>query len=283
VLVLLYITGFVLHVLIFRHNQHAQRPFRLSLLLIYLCFMRVVTLSLRMAWATHPTSGQGLVIAAQVFVTAGVLLLFVLDLILAHRLLCALHPRVGWHPAARGLFAAGYVLVGASLVAVVSCFVQSLYTGDAYTRQVDHGMILYGGTFFLVVAFFPVPFVGISYGAFVVGEGRGSDRGGAPHVDKAPREVLPQHPRMEGSVARGSAILVVGALLLTLGAGFRTGVAYAPARPASDPAWYDSKASFYMFDFVTELGVIYLYAVSRVDGTFYIPAVNIRERSGETA
>lgn len=89
---------------------------------------------------------------------------------------------------------------------------------------------------------------------------------------------------MAGSVVRGGVVLVVAALLLTLGAGFRTGAAYAPARPANDPAWFDSKACFYVFNFVTELGVIYLYAVARVDRTFYVPAVEeARERSEEAA
>ena len=96
--------------------------------------------------------------------------------------------------------------------------------------------------------------------------------------------IPPQRPRMAGSVARGSIVLGVTALLLTLGAGFRTGVAYAQTRPAEDPAWYDSKACFYVFNFVTELGVIYLYAMARVDRTFYVPAVEVeRERSKEAA
>ena len=102
----------------------------------------------------------GLVITAQVFVTAGVLLLFILNLIFAQRLLRAMHPRIGWHAITSHLFVAFYVLVGLSLVSVITCFVQSLYTLDPHTRQVDHAVTLYGGTFFLVAAFFPVPLLG---------------------------------------------------------------------------------------------------------------------------
>jgi hypothetical protein len=280
IFMLLYIIGFIIHVLIFRHNRNAKRPFRLSILLIYICFFRTVTMSLRMAWTTH-LMNIGLVITAQVFVTAGVLLLFILNLIFAQRLLRAMHPRIGWHAITSRLFVAFYVLVGLSLVSVITCFVQSLYTLDPHTRQVDHAVTLYGGTFFLVAAFFPVPFVGVNYLAFVAKRKEGTGRAQGPDTDKM---IPPQRPRMAGSVARGSIVLGVAALLLTLGAGFRTGVAYAQTRPAEDPAWYDSKACFYVFNFVTELGVIYLYAMARVDRTFYVPAVEVeRERSKEAA
>jgi hypothetical protein len=280
---LLYIIGFTIHLFIFSHNRTTKRPFRLSILLIYICFFRTVTLALRMAWTTHLTN-ISLVIAAQVFVTAGVLLLFILNLIFAQRLLRAMHPRVGWHPIASRLFVTYYVLVGLSLVSVITCFIQSLYTLDPYTRQVDHAMTLYGGTFFLVAAFFPIPFVGVNYIAFAAKEKEGQGRVQVQDTEKTVDErAPPRRPRMAGSVVRGSIVLVVGALLLTLGAGFRTGVAYSPARPATDPAWYDSKACFYLFNFATELAVVYLYAVVRVDRTFFLPAVEVERQEGEEA
>lgn len=177
-----------------------------------------------------------------------------------------------------------YVLVGLSLVSVITCFIQSLYTLDPYTRQVDHAMTLYGGTFFLVAAFFPIPFVGINYFAFAAKEKGGQGRVPVQDTEKTANErALPQHPHMAGNVVHGSIVLVVGALLLTLGAGFRTGVAYSPARPATDPAWYDSKACFYLFNFATELAVIYLYAVVRVDRTFFVPAIEVERQGGEEA
>jgi hypothetical protein len=281
---LLYIIGFAIHLWIFLHNRKTKRPFRLQIFLIYVCFFRIVTLSLRMAWATHNTD-VGVVIAAQVFVTAGVILLFVLDLLLALRLLRAMHPNLGWHPAVGRLFVAYYVLVGLSLVSVITCFIQSLYTLDPYTRQVDHAMILYGGTFFLVAAFFPVPFVAACYIGFWVKRVEEQDSVQGQDAEKRVDERGPsQRPCMEGSVAHGGFILIAGALLLSLGAGFRTGVAYSPARPATDPAWYDSKACFYVFDFVTELAVLYLYAVARVDKIFYVSAFELEiQTSAEAA
>jgi hypothetical protein len=280
---LLYIIGFAIHTLISRRNKNHKTPFPLSILLIYLCFFRIATLSLRMAWASHLTD-VGLVITAQIFVTAGVLLLFILKLILAQRLLRDIHPRVGWHIITSRLFVAYYVLVFLSLVSVITCFVQSLYTLDPYKRQVDHAFTLYAGTFFLVAAFFPVPFVGVIYLAFGAKRKEGGGRVPVQDNDKTTDHTIqPQRPRMAGSVTRGSCVLVAGALLLTLGAGFRTGVAYAPARPAADAAWFDSKACFYLFNFATELGVIYLYAVTRVDRTFYVPSVDMGRERNELA
>ena len=54
-------------------------------------------------------------------------------------------------------------------------------------------------------------------------------------------------------------------------AGFRCGTAWAPARPASDPAWYDSKAVFYVVLFTFEIVVVYLFLFTRFDRRFWIP------------
>lgn len=126
-----------------------------------------------------------------------------------------------------------------------------------------------------------MPFVVVNYLAFTATREEGPGRVQRQDSD----ETGPlRRPCTAGSVTRGSTVLVVVALLLTLGAGFRTVLAYVRARPADDPAWCDSKACFYVFNFVTVLGVIYLYVVARVDRTFYVPAIEVeRERSEEAA
>lgn len=50
-------------------------------------------------------------------------------------------------------------------------------------------------------------------------------------------------------------------------------------RPRNDPAWYHSKACFYIFNFVVELAVIALYILVRVDLRFYVP--NGSRRAGD--
>ncbi|EDO03176.1 hypothetical protein SS1G_05656 [Sclerotinia sclerotiorum 1980 UF-70] len=48
------------------------------------------------------------------------------------------------------------------------------------------------------------------------------------------------------------------------------GTAYKP-REIDDPAWYHSKACFYIFDFGIEIVVLYVYAAMRVDRRFIVP------------
>ena len=66
------------------------------------------------------------------------------------------------------------------------------------------------------------------------------------------------------------AILLFSSTILTLGAAFRAGIGYVP-RPRANPAWYHSKACFYIFNFMIEIIVVYLYAFMRVDKRFHIP------------
>ena len=65
-------------------------------------------------------------------------------------------------------------------------------------------------------------------------------------------------------------MLVFSSTILSLGAFFRAGIDYVP-RPINDPAWYQSKACFYLFNFTIEWIVMASYAILRVDKRFIIP------------
>ena len=65
----------------------------------------------------------------------------------------------------------------------------------------------------------------------------------------------------------------------TIIAGFKAGVVWSPPRPATDPAWYDSKASFYCFNFMIEILILALYVGSRVDKRFYVPDGSSKRRT----
>jgi Protein of unknown function (DUF3112) len=66
-------------------------------------------------------------------------------------------------------------------------------------------------------------------------------------------------------------ILLTASTLLLLGSAFRAGTSFKNPRPIQHPAWYHAKWCFYFFDFTTEIIVIYLYLLLRVDRRFYIP------------
>jgi hypothetical protein len=108
---------------------------------------------------------------------------------------------------------------------------------------------LVGSTYFAVAAFLPIPLVLL-------------------------RVILPKKSRVEkfgeGRFRTKIYILLFSSAILTLGAAFRAGIAYVP-RARDDPAWYHSKACFYIFNFTVEIIVVALYAIIRVDKRFHVP------------
>src|ERR1700685_324481 len=84
VFILLYLSLAVTNGTIFRANLRKHHKFILSILLTGFCMARVATLVLRISWANRPHNVR-LAIAAQIFVNAGVLIIYIVNLILAQR------------------------------------------------------------------------------------------------------------------------------------------------------------------------------------------------------
>lgn len=206
---------------------------------------------MRIVWAVHPRN-VSIAIAANIFVAAGVVLLFVINLLFAQRIVRASHPHSGWHPVFHFAFIAIYVIIVLSLVAIITSVIQSFYTLNLNTKRIDRDLQLYGGTFYAVVSFLPILLV---IGGLIV----------------------PRKTRVEkfgsGRFRHKIAILLLASVLLCAGATFRVAVNYAGGkRPRDDPAPYQSKACFYIFNFTVEILVIYLYVLVRVDQRFFIPS-----------
>ncbi|KAK2071127.1 hypothetical protein P8C59_005576 [Phyllachora maydis] len=165
------------------------------------------------------------------------------------RIMRACHPNFGWHPAVGGIFKGVFVTVGASLVMVIAATVQSFYTMDVETRETDRNIQLFVATYLTILAGLPVPIALLS-------------------------TVLPRSTLVEkfgqGTWRGKIGLLVFTSTLLTVGAAFRAAVAY-NARPINAPAWFDSKACFYCFNFLIELIVVYTYALFRFDRRFWVP------------
>jgi len=185
-----------------------------------------------------------------IFVSAGVLLLFLVNLIFAQRILRAAHPHFGWHRALSRLFNVMYILIVLLLAVVITATVQSFYTLNKNTRRIDRDLQLACATYFMAISFLPIPMVILGL-------------------------IVPRKTRVEkfgqGRWRTKITILLTSAVLLCLGASFRTGTAFKNPRPRDDPAWYDAKWCFYLFDFTVEVLVIYLYLVLRVDLRFHVP------------
>ena len=211
---------------------------------------RSVAQIMRIVWTLHPHNTR-VAIAANVFVQAGVVLLFVVNLIFAQRIVRAAHPHSGWHPFFHWFFIGVYGLIVVTLVMIITTVVQSFYTLNHETKRIDRDVQLYGQTLYAIIAFLPIPLV---VGGLVV----------------------PRHTRVEkfgqGHWRMKIIILVTSTLLLTLGATFKVGVNYAGGkRPISMPASYQSKACFYIFNYVVEYLVVIGYVIVRVDQKFWVP------------
>jgi hypothetical protein len=249
VFLFLFLIGAISHMTILQINQRRGHKFILSGLLFGFCMARITTCVLRIAWATH-LDNVSLAIAAQVFVAAGVILLFIINNIFAQRIMRASHRNSGWHPFFHYFFVAVYTLIVLSLIVVITATVLLFYTLDPGKRATYRDLQLYAGALFAVVAFLPIPLVILS---LAIPRTTAVDKFGS------------------GRFRTKIAILLFSAFLLSLGACFRIGTNSMMPRPRANPAWYQSKACFYIFNFTVEIIVVLLYIVVRVDMRFHIP------------
>lgn len=180
---------------------------------------------------------------------AGVLLIFIINLIFVQRIMRASHPDWAWSKWFSLLFKVYYGSIVVLLIALITTTVQSFYTLNPHTRSIDRTVQLVGTTYFAAAAFLPLPLLAINFAL----------------PRPAPMEKF-GHGRLRTKVAA----LVFSSVILTFGAAFRAGIAYVP-RPQAHPAWYHSKAVFYCINFVIEIIIVFLYAVVRVDKRFHVP------------
>jgi hypothetical protein len=249
VFLLLFVGAAAGHMSILQLNLRKGHKFLMSGLLFGFCMARIVTCIMRIVWATRPTNIR-IAIAASIFVSAGVLILFLINLIFAQRILRAAHPHFGWHKALSRAFMVFYVLILLMLATVITATVQSFYTLNTNTHRIDRDLQMLAGIYFMTVSFLPIPMVIIGL-------------------------VVPRKTRVEkfgtGRWRSKVIILLTTSVLLCLGASFRTGTTLKNPKPRDEPAWYDAKWCFYFFNFTLEIIVIYLYIILRIDRRFHVP------------
>lgn len=250
VLLLLFMAGAAIHMTIFQINRRREHKFIFSVLLFGFCMARIVSLVMRIVLASRPTN-VSIAIAANIFVAAGVLLLFIVNLLFSQRIVRAYHPSFGWNRTVTIGFRFFFFSVVALLIMVITTTVHSFFTLDMAVRQKERDVGLFAGTYLAVLAFLPIPIV-----ITAVLVPRKKDH----KIDKFG----------SGRLRTKVRLLLFTATLLSLGAGFRVGVSFSP-RPINNPAWYHHKAAFYCFNFVIELIVVYTYALARFDKRFHIP------------
>lgn len=195
-----------------------------------------------------------------IFVNAGILIVYIVDLLFIQRIIRARQPEIGWHPIFRVLFKIIYAMIGLALALVIVFIVLSFYTLDTHLRIICRDIQLAAITWLLVVAALPLVLLVLTYALPV---SRNAQTFGT------------------GSMTSKALILAVSSTLCTLGAGFKTGVNWQAPRPATDPAWYHSKSCFYVFFFVLEILILYFFLAVRVDRRFHVPDGSSKRASFE--
>ncbi|KKY25043.1 hypothetical protein UCRPC4_g02100 [Phaeomoniella chlamydospora] len=249
VFLFLFLCGAVGHMTVFQINKRRGHKFLISGMLFGFCMARITTMVMRIVWANYPHD-VSVAIAAQIFVAAGVVLLFVANLLFAQRLVRAAHPNFGWHRSFSIAFKVLYALIIIFLIMVITATVDTFYTLNTHTRKIDRRIQLSAQTYYALVSFIPIPLVILGL-------------------------LVPRKTRVEkfgsGRWRTKVIILLTSSFLLCLGAAFRVGTNFKTPRPRNNPAWYHSKACFYIFNFTVEIIVVFLYLFLRVDRRFYIP------------
>ncbi|KAF1984922.1 hypothetical protein K402DRAFT_305959, partial [Aulographum hederae CBS 113979] len=248
VFLLLFILGAGMHMGIFQFNKKKAHKFLMTLLVFGFCMCRIVTMALRISWATEPRNIK-LGIAAMIFVQAGTVLLFVVNMIFAQRIIRAQHPTVGWSKAFDVFCRLIIVVIVLTLIALITVTVLSFYTLDTYTRHVAHVVQVYGSTYYAAIAALPIPMVILGL-------------------------VVPRRIRTEkfgkGRFRTKIGVLLASSILLSIGAIWRCVTTWLDPTLADDP-WYMGKAPFYTCNFTVEFLVVLLFAAVRVDRRFHVP------------
>jgi len=249
VLLAIYIGFAVTNMTIFQRNRKRNHMFRPSALLFGFCMARIATCVLRIAWSTRHTNVR-LAIAAGIFINAGILILYLINLALAHRVFKAKRPQFRFHNALDRAVIGLYVLIVVALIMVITATVLSFYTLNTKTRQTARDIQLAAITYLLVITVLPFPMLAA---AFLTKKGHYEAELG------------------KGSMQTKTIIIMTSSALCMLIAGFKAGTAWENPRPIDHPAWYHSKAAFYVFNFTLEILALATLTLSRIDKQFYIP------------
>ncbi|EGP90268.1 uncharacterized protein MYCGRDRAFT_69060 [Zymoseptoria tritici IPO323] len=249
VFICLYVGAAAGHMTRFQLNRKAGHKFVPSALLFGFCMSRILTCSLRIGSATHPNN-ISLSIAAGIFLNAGILLVYVINILFAQRILRARQPSVGWNPVLRVVFKLILVLIVVFLFLLIPFIVVTFYTRNPSLLNAARHIQQAAITYFLIVTTLPYWILLLAFR-------------------------LPRSDREEtfgtGSLRTKVLILLVGTTLVVYNAVYKAGTTWASPHPVNDPAWYQSKASYWCFYFVPEVLVLYFYLFMRIDRRFWVP------------
>ncbi|KAL1311769.1 hypothetical protein AAFC00_001855 [Neodothiora populina] len=261
----LYLLSGLWHQLILIKDKKMGRKFVFCGMMAGLSWIRLVTMSLRMAWAVYPQSIR-LGIAAGIFLNVGTVLLYFVNLFFTQRIVRAQHPHFGWSKFFSPIVPMFCGILVLSVIMVIVVSIQSFYTLSTNTRRIDRTIQLCVETTFAAVAFVPLLVVVLSTLVRQI-----------PHIKHKQ-----EYDKFGAGSMRTKIILVcITSFLLTSADAIKAGTSHLrpipQVVPGSDPLvseatpWYFSRGIFYGLGLAPEIIVLYLYALFRVNLRFYIP------------
>ncbi|KAI2635110.1 hypothetical protein GGS21DRAFT_490323 [Xylaria nigripes] len=229
-------------------NKRAGLKFLFSGMMFALCSLRSVALTMRIVWACYPHTGN-IAMAAGILTQTGSVLVFIINLIIAQRIIRSYHSAFGWNPAVTVVFRFLVACVVTFLIMAITVSIQTFFTLDEGTRKSDRIVQLFAGTSLAVLAFLPIPTITM---ASILARGYHVEKFGA------------------GRWRSKLQIVLFTSFLATVGASFRIFTSFA-ARPVDDPAWYHARVCYYAFNFVVDLVIAVTYLFTRFDRRFIVP------------
>lgn len=210
---------------------------------------RILTSFLRIASVSNPDN-VSLALAAQIFLSVGIVILFIINLIFSMRLVRSTHPAFGWHPGFSISFKVTLGLLGFTILSLIATTIQNAYTLDFHKKMTDRSFQLFGSTILAIVATLPIIMTALAC-------------------------LIPYSPLDEfgsGRFRTKVILLLVSSSLLSLGAWYRCGIAFRTPVLRTEPLpGYLAKGPFYIFNFLIELQTVLMYVILRVDQRWHIP------------
>ena len=258
IFLVLYLGFAAANMIIFQKNRKRDHKFLFSAILFGFSMARVVTCIMRIVWATRQRDIK-VAIAAQIFNNAGVLIVYLVNLIFAQRVLRAMHPKLGWNAALSHAFHVCYGLLFLTLVMVISATVLMFYTLNLDTIQACLDCQRAATIFLFLLTAAPLLLLATSF--------------------LLPRSTAREETFGVGSVKGKATLLAVQACLATILSGCKLGATWEAPRPINDPAWYHSRAAFYCFGYMLEILILAIFVFGRVDKRFHVPNGSAKRRS----
>lgn len=245
----LFLTSAASNLTIFLSSRRRNHKFLINWVLFVFSVIRIVTCSVRIAWAASPTN-PNLGTVAQVFNSAGIIILYIVNMILAQRILRAKQPQIGWNRAFRLAFKLFCGLLIGTLIMGIVALALSTSTTSRQTLASLRSVTLASTTYITILTLLPLVILGVAFLAPPPGQ---QDYFGV------------------GSMLGKTVLVVISSCLAIIIAGFKTGTTWQAPRLANNAAWYHSKAAFYCFNFMLEITILAIFVIFRIDKRFYVP------------